>query len=229
MMEKPEGRWGKIIMVFAGFCVKALPFIVCAAFSAEGNLAVAENTESGLGQISGAFYHKSASVFHIRHSEEYPTWISTERTLSKFYSRRQFTGSPPFIPHVLDEYGAKLECLACHAKGGFASELKKYVPITPHPEQIACRQCHVELTTNRLFVKINWVSLASPRLGRPSLPGAPPPIAHSLQMRINCNACHMGPGAVVEIRVNHQERGDCRQCHVSESNASLFKRKSESK
>ncbi len=228
-MDKPERRFGRRLMVFAGFSMVVLSLILYTAFSAWGNQAVAANTASGLGQISGTFYHKGASVFHNRHSEQYPAGISTGRTLIQFYSRRQYAGSPPFIPHVLDKYGAKLECLACHARGGFASELKKYVPITPHPEQIACRQCHVQLNTDRLFVKINWVSLAPPRLGRPSLPGAPPPIAHGLQMRTNCIACHLGSGAVVEIRVNHSDRGDCRQCHVPESNASLFKRKSESK
>jgi cytochrome c-type protein NapB len=33
-------------------------------------------------------------------------------------------------------------------------------------------------------------------------------------MRENCIACHTGPGAVVELRVEHASRGNCRQCHV---------------
>ncbi|RLB88764.1 MAG: hypothetical protein DRH26_12955, partial [Deltaproteobacteria bacterium] len=69
-----------------------------------------------------------------------------------------------------------------------------------------------------------WVSVQVPKLGRSALPGSPPPIVHSLQMRENCIACHVGPGTVVPIRVEHPMRGNCRQCHLPEETKVLFTR-----
>jgi hypothetical protein len=43
-------------------------------------------------------------------------------------------------------------------------------------------------------------------------------------MRENCIACHVGPGTVVSIRVEHSMRGSCRQCHVPEQVQELFTR-----
>jgi cytochrome c-type protein NapB len=155
----------------------------------------------------------------------YPKTI-TGRTLSEYYSRRQYPGSPPFIPHKVEEPDlAPIECLTCHARGGWTEELKRNTPLTPHPEQVACRQCHVTVTEAELFAENDWMSVAPPRLGRASLPGAPLPIPHELQMRGNCIACHVGPGAVAAIRVEHPSRGNCRQCHVPETNVEPFKRK----
>ncbi|MDH3348555.1 MAG: hypothetical protein OEM02_10725, partial [Desulfobulbaceae bacterium] len=89
-----------------------------------------------------------------------------------------------------------------------------YAPVTPHPENTACYQCHVPKNTDELFREINWQSIRTPPIGRPSLGGSPPPIPHSLQLREDCIACHTGPAAVAEIRVEHGSRGNCRQCHV---------------
>ena len=162
-------------------------------------------------------------------SEDYLKGTSTGRTLSEYYSRRQYPGSPPFIPHKVEEPDlAKVECLTCHGRGGWSEELKKNTPLTPHPEQEACRQCHVTISEAKLFVETNWMSVAPPRLGRAALPGAPLPIPHDIQMRGNCIACHVGPGTVVTIRVEHPSRGNCRQCHVPQTSAPLFERKPKS-
>lgn len=147
-----------------------------------------------------------------------------ERTLSEYYSRRQYPGSPPQIPHPVEAHGVKLKCLACHARGGWTEKLKRITPVTPHPEQIYCRQCHVKAATDKLFVDNNWMSIPPPRLGRSYLPGAPPPIPHDLQMRGNCIACHVGPGTVTAIRVKHPSRGICRQCHVPDPPVEPFQR-----
>jgi cytochrome c-type protein NapB len=56
------------------------------------------------------------------------------------------------------------------------------------------------------------------------MPGAPPPIPHSPDMRGNCVACHAGPGAVAEIRTPHPERANCRQCHVPTEDSGTFDR-----
>jgi len=141
---------------------------------------------------------------------------SGDRNLADFYSRRQYPGSPPIIPHPVDLTfsGNETDCLSCHAKGGYSSEFGKFAPVTPHPENVLCYQCHAQVTTDKLFVPSDWRSIDPPRLGRSALGGSPPMIPHSLQMRENCIACHTGPGAVVEIRVSHADRGNCRQCHV---------------
>jgi cytochrome c-type protein NapB len=224
-MEKSEQKVGKVFLVFAGICIVALPLIVFSAFSFE-----TEDIKPDIVKTGGNNFDQSGQAIFINYdqlSREYLAGTSTERTLSSYYDRRQYPGSPPFIPHKVEEADlAQIECLACHARGGWSEELKGHTPVTPHPEQIACRQCHIEQTDAKLFVDIDWMSVSTPRLGRSDLPGAPPPIPHELQMRGNCIACHVGPGTVASIRVEHPSRGNCRQCHVPETNAGLFSRKS---
>jgi nitrate reductase (cytochrome), electron transfer subunit len=224
-MEKSEQKVGKVFLVFAGICIVALPLIVFSAFSFE-----TEDLKPDIVKTGGNNFDQSGQAIFINYdqlSREYLAGTSTERTLSSYYDRRQYPGSPPFIPHKVEEADlAQIECLACHARGGWSEELKGHTPVTPHPEQTACRQCHIEQTDAKLFVDIDWLSVSTPRLGRSDLPGAPPPIPHELQMRGNCIACHVGPGTVASIRVEHPSRGNCRQCHVAETIAGLFSRKS---
>lgn len=146
------------------------------------------------------------------------------RALSQYYSRRQYLGSPPEIPHPEKVHGKDLECLICHADGGWTSLLKRVTPVTPHPEMTGCLQCHVSPVMTVLFKEIDWQSLRPPPLGGAYLPGAPPPIPHDLQMRGNCNACHLGPGTLMAIRMKHEWRGTCRQCHLPEASVELFRR-----
>ena len=142
---------------------------------------------------------------------------SGDRNLNGFYQLRQYPGSPPRVPHPIDVSfsGNATNCLACHAKGGYSPEYRKFTPITPHPDKELCTQCHVPIgkDENR-FTENRWESINPPKLGRSALSGSPPMIPHGLQLRENCIACHTGPGAVVEIRVGHAARGNCRQCHV---------------
>jgi len=223
MMENSEQKMGKVFLVFAGICIVVLPLIVFSAFSFES-----DEGETVVVKTGGDDFDQSGEAIFINYdqlSREYLAGTSTGRTLSDYYDRRQYPGSPPYIPHKVEEADlAQVECLACHARGGWSEELKMHTPITPHPEQTACRQCHIEQTDAKLFVDIDWMSVTTPRLGRSDLPGAPPPIPHELQMRGNCIACHVGPGTVAAIRVEHPSRGNCRQCHVAETNAGLFSR-----
>jgi len=223
-MENSEQKVGKVFLVFAGICILALPFIVFSAFSFDTT-----QMETAVVKTGGNDFDQSGEAIFINYdrlSREYLAGTSTERTLSDYYARRQYPGSPPYIPHKVEEADlAPVECLTCHAKGGWSAELKGHTPLTPHPEQSACRQCHIQQTDAKLFVDIDWMSVTTPRLGRSALPGAPPPIPHELQMRGNCIACHVGPGAVASIRVEHPSRGNCRQCHVAETDAGLFVRK----
>ena len=150
--------------------------------------------------------------------------VPNQRTLSEYYSRRQYPGAPPENPHPDSIHGKKLECLMCHADGGWTGMLKRITPVTPHPEQISCMQCHVHPVTDALFRVTDWRSVPPPVLGRSYLPGAPFPIPHDLQMRNNCIACHDGPGTITAIRVQHPFWGMCRQCHVPDNSIQPFSR-----
>ena len=228
MMDKSDHKVGKIFLVFAGICIVALPLIVWAALSTEPP----EMAAGTLTNPDPGFDQQGEAVFqtHNRIARAYMEGISTERTLAEYYSRRQYLGSPPFIPHEIEmAEQADLECKTCHVKGGWTEEMKRHTPLTPHPEHTACKQCHVRMTeSDKLFMANYWLSVSPPRLGRAYLPGAPPPVPHTLQMRGDCIACHVGPAAVTEIRVEHPSRGNCRQCHVPDDNMTLFERKAES-
>ena len=228
-MEKSDQTVGKVFLIFAGICIVALPLIVFSAFSSEPQEMEMGTTVAETQDMNFDDNGKAIFVNYDQISEDYLAGTSTGRTLSEYYSRRQYPGSPPFIPHKVEEPDlAPVECLTCHARGGWTEELKKNTPITPHPEQVACRQCHITVTEAKPFVETDWMSVAPPRLGRASLPGAPPPVPHDIQMRGNCVSCHVGPGTVAAIRVEHPSRGNCRQCHVPETNAPLFERKPKS-
>jgi len=223
-MEKSDQKVGKIFFAFAGICLIALVVIVFSAFSYEPKEIEAAVVETP----NQDFDYNGAAIFenYDRLSKDYLKGTSTQRTLSEYYSRRQYPGSPPYIPHPVGVHGKELECLTCHASGGWTQTLKSITPVTPHPEQTSCMQCHVWPTTDDLFRETDWQSVPPPRLGRSYLPGAPPPIPHELQMRGNCIACHVGPGTVATIRVEHPSRGNCRQCHVTDFPAEPFQRKS---
>ena len=222
-----DRKIGKIFLAFAGLCILALPFIVYTAFS------TAESPMKPV--ISDApddnFDDKGAAIFRYydRITAAYLQGTSTSRTLDEYYSRRQYPGSPPFIPHTVEPNDeTSRTCLTCHADGGWSQALKLNTPVTPHPDQTDCRQCHVVLTEEKqLFVGNDWKSVPPPRLGRSHLPGAPPPIPHELQYRGECISCHVGPGTIAAIRVEHPMRGNCRQCHVPDLFEGTFQRKSE--
>ena len=224
-MEKSDRKLGRVFLIFAGICIVALPLIVFAAFSLGPQEMKTDTTDGQTQNMDFDNNGKAIFVNYDRISKDYLEAISTARTLDEFYSRRQYPGSPPFIPHTVEEPDlAAVDCLACHARGGWTEELKKNTPITPHPEREACRQCHVTSNEVKLFVETNWMSVAPPRLGRAALPGAPPPIPHDILMRGNCIACHVGPGTVAAIRVEHPSRGNCRQCHVPQADVPLWQR-----
>ena len=224
-MEKSDRKLGRVFLIFAGICIVALPLIVFAAFSLGPQEMKTDTTDGQTHNMDFDNNGKAIFVNYDRISKDYLEAISTARTLDEFYSRRQYPGSPPFIPHTVEEPDlAAVDCLACHTRGGWTEELKKNTPITPHPEREACRQCHVTSNEVKLFVETNWMSVAPPRLGRAALPGAPPPIPHDILMRGNCIACHVGPGTVAAIRVEHPSRGNCRQCHVPQADVPLWQR-----
>ena len=78
------------------------------------------------------------------------------------------------------------------------------------------------LKTLRLFKPTTWEKSYKVVKGRQHLPGSPPVIPHSLQLRENCMSCHFGEGAMQEIKVTHPERTNCRQCHVQTTTTEKF-------
>ncbi len=214
--HKQRNRW---VVTAAALCCLAIIHFA-------GDRAVA----AGVGNED--FDHQSGKLYKAYDAvpEPYLAVDSGDRNLAGFYELRQYLGSPPRIPHPVDLTfkGNNTDCLACHAKGGYSAEFGKYVPVTPHPENSLCYQCHAPKVTDATFVPSTWQSIRPPRLGLSFLAGAPPSIPHSLQLRENCIACHTGPGAVGEIRVAHASRGNCRQCHVpavQQESFSEFRRK----
>jgi len=224
-MKHSDQKVPRIFVGAAGVCVVAVIFIVLTAFTMgpdKPDVLAEDDASLNFDQQGVAIFENYDAI-----SQDYLAGMATDRTLSGYYSRRQYPGSPPFIPHpVVETFDERVNCLSCHAKGGFTEELKRSTPVTPHPEYTACRQCHVRPETDELFRGTAWQSVSPPRLGRAHLPGAPPPIPHQLQMRGNCIACHVGPGAVATIRVEHPMRGNCRQCHVPDAQAKPFQRDS---
>jgi len=156
-----------------------------------------------------------------------------ERTLKTYYNNRAYHGAPPSIPHPVKNkrtMGGNT-CLQCHQNGGFAAKFNAYAPVTPHPEKVNCKQCHVEQNTQTLFKGTNFKKISMPEVGiNNALLGSPPVIPHQIQLRENCLACHAGPSAPKEIRVSHPERINCRQCHVPNNKVvrdiGIFKRNS---
>jgi nitrate reductase cytochrome c-type subunit len=176
-----------------------------------------------------------------------PPWLPRRgtahpRTLATARALRAYAGAPPRIPHGLTrEEFRSARCLTCHARGGYSPRFGAYVPVTPHPEFEGCLQCHVpddavvrvslpdrarDATCHqchppgapqRALPASDWVAAPWPTLAAPQF--VPPTIPHPLQLRGNCLACHMGPGAVAEIRTTHPERANCRQCHVAAGDA----------
>lgn len=154
-----------------------------------------------------------------------------QRTLDMYYDNRAYPGAPPSIPHPVKEkrsMGGNV-CLQCHQNGGFVEKFNAYAPITPHPQMVNCKQCHVEQQTQSYFKETNFYKKPAPAVGVNNvLLGSPPVIPHQLQMRENCLSCHAGPGAVKELRIDHPERINCRQCHVPKErqfeNVELFMR-----
>ncbi len=137
------------------------------------------------------------------------------RSLAAVRRLRAYPGAPPTVPHEVSAQEQLTQaCNACHGRGGYAPRFGAYAPITPHPELANCLQCHVAQATDGVFAATDWRTIAWPTLGQAAFEGGPPAIPHDLPMRGNCVACHVGPGAVAEIRTTHPERANCRQCHV---------------
>jgi cytochrome c-type protein NapB len=157
-------------------------------------------------------------------AEEYKVMPEGSRTMDGYYDNRAYLGAPPMITHpLISEIGiGGKACLQCHQNGGYVSQFEAFAPVTPHPEWLNCRQCHLPQTNGPLFKNTDWEKPIPPKLGNQALSTSPLVMPHGIQNRENCLSCHAGPAAPEEIRVTHPERINCRQCHVLNKNDDIF-------
>lgn len=139
--------------------------------------------------------------------------------------RRAYDGAPPTVPH--ESFGAA--CTGCHDEFGQSVRGVGFAPASPHDDTATaggttrCRQCHVFVTTDDLFVVSEYEGIPQDlTAGDRATAGAPPRIPHRILMRENCVACHDGPGAREEARTTHPERTRCSQCHVPVTENQVF-------
>jgi cytochrome c-type protein NapB len=210
-MKKRLGIISLFVLLFIGFIIV-------------WNLSYQQGLEEGYIPVevdtSNRYIPSESGVFkRSEHAVSYsnmPVDENHQRSLKDYYKNRAYHGAPPSIPHPVKEmnYGENT-CLQCHQNGGFVNKYDAYAPVTPHPEMVNCRQCHVAQNSNTLFKPSNLAEVHAPKVGvNNALIGTPPMIPHQIQMRENCLSCHAGPAAPKEIRVTHPERINCRQCHV---------------
>jgi len=117
IMKTTDQKLGKLFLVFAGICVLALPAIVLLALSYGPNeieAAVVDSTQARFDENGAAIFESYNEM-----TREYLEGTSSQRTLEEYYARRQYPGSPPWIPHkVDDENKEQIACLTCHERGG---------------------------------------------------------------------------------------------------------------
>jgi cytochrome c-type protein NapB len=150
---------------------------------------------------------------------------AVKSTASVRAERRAYDGAPPTVPH--ESFGAA--CTGCHDERGQSVSGVGFAPASPHDNTskaggtVRCRQCHVFVTTDELFVVSEYEGIPQDlTAGERATAGAPPRIPHRILMRENCVACHDGPGAREEARTTHPERTRCRQCHLPVTENQVF-------
>ncbi len=131
---------------------------------------------------------------------------------------RAYAGAPPTVPHDVEPMAKDEDCLDCHTPGNEVrpSDLKDIEdPIIPHPQVIACQQCHIPESNGKVVYGTNrFRGALYPEHGKRAHPVAPPLIPHRLQNREYCLACHGPHGNPQAPRSTHIERLACLQCHV---------------
>lgn len=130
-------------------------------------------------------------------------------------AQRAYDGAPPVVPHAVAAL-ERQDCLACHQEGIDLGE-DGLAPRTPHPERVACQQCHVEqLEAKAVFASNSFVGLRHPSRGARAYPGAPPTMPHPRPGREDCLGCH-GENGGSPVVTPHPERVACEQCHVEQA------------
>lgn len=133
---------------------------------------------------------------------------------------KAYFGTPSIIPHGVEEEG-RSACLHCHENGLVVDNIK--TPVTPHPELVNCRQCHLRLQTTTVFRPNSFAGLPVPERSYRSNPYAPPLIPHRVFMLERCLVCHDDKGlSGTIVQTGHPEREDCSQCHLALIDREIF-------
>lgn len=218
-----EGTWrpSKTILALSILLLATVIFVLGTMFVGNSNDMAAGTAIGPDGRSTAAPWNK-ADTPAVRATP--PSLVlpsAGQRQFDTYYERRAYPGAPPFIPHDLTEASDQMalgaaQCNACHGAGGYVAQLDAYAPVTPHPDYLHCRQCHVAQVADapQPLARSTWQRPAPPPLGQSAMPGGPPRIPHTLQLRENCVACHGGPAALAPVATDHPERANCRQCHV---------------
>ncbi|MCH2175713.1 MAG: nitrate reductase cytochrome c-type subunit [Lentisphaeria bacterium] len=207
------------------FVIAAITLVILGAILYSVQMIVSQKSEQSQEHVLLIDSLPTDTSHHVSYIENQVEMQGHERTLVEWYAGRAYSGAPPVISHPIDnEMPIQSDCLSCHKNGGYTPKFEAYAPVTPHPELIYCRQCHVPKDSDTLF-RENTFEPGNPRLTGPIIPGGPPQIPHSIWMRDNCISCHNGPSSPPEIRTGHPERINCRQCHVPMRDDSIFRRK----
>ena len=150
----------KRLVIISFFVIIFVTFIVVWNFSYQKGLEEAYmpiiETPTGnfIPSESGVFKRSDVALDYLN----MPVDENHQRTLKAYYTNRAFPGAPPSIPHPVAKersLGGNT-CLQCHQNGGFVEKYSAYAPITPHPEMVNCRQCHVTKNTNDTFFRIEF-------------------------------------------------------------------------
>lgn len=213
---RPSYPFVALLILLVGAAAVVVGIALDTSTGDDARLANGHNGATGAGAMQLPPMEAEAGPFRAAPALVKDAPVASARHLESYYKLRAYPGAPPYIPHEVQGEAAMQAqaCNQCHQAGGYVAKFSAFTPLTPHPEYLNCRQCHVTQSKARPFKANNWVKVAPPLLGRSALPGGPPRIPHSLQLRGNCVACHSGGGAVAEIATSHPERGNCRQCHV---------------
>lgn len=225
MLKKPP-IWLRLVLIVISLFIMAVLVYTFGEKIRSSHLSHTETVERS--KPMELIKHESRNYNSKKSSVAPGTAVSAgmkQRQLFSYYALRAYPGAPPSIPHPVDNNMQQSQsCNVCHEKGGFVPKLNAFTPLTPHPEYENCLQCHALQTTDTVFREHDWTSVKPPAIKRAALPGSPPPMPHTLQMRTDCAACHVGPAAPLEIRCGHPERLNCIQCHVPQENKSVFSR-----
>ena len=212
---------GRLFMIF----VFVLLFIgtVIIFGSAINNTSIVSSPEQK--QVQQISLNQEGGVFtRSALAQEYNAMPEGTRTMKNYYENRAYHGAPPMITHpLISEKGiGGKACLQCHQNGGYVSQFQAFAPVTPHPDWINCRQCHLPTKDMNLFKDTDWSKPEPPKLGTQALMTSPTVMPHGLRNRENCLSCHAGPAVPKEIRVTHPDRINCRQCHVPNTTENIF-------
>lgn len=159
----------KRLVIISFFIIIFITFIIVWNFSYEKGLeeaympVIETPTGNFIPSESGVFRRSTAGIDYLN----MPVDENHQRTLKDYYNNRAFLGAPPSIPHPVKEersLGGNT-CTQCHQNGGFVEKYNAYAPITPHPEMVNCRQCHVTKNTNDTFIDFAFDKAQAPKVG----------------------------------------------------------------